>query len=209
MITIILVAAIGYVLGSIPTGVWLGKALKGIDLREHGSRSMGATNVFRVLGWKLAVLTLLVDVAKGFLAAFIASRINLGDIALLPRQLALIGGLAAVVGHLYPLFANFKGGKGIATGAGMLLYLVPMELGFAVLVFILTVLITRYVSLGSLLASAFLAAAIFMERFYLDYPHGDEMIVFVFVLLLAVFFTHRSNIKRLLSGNENKFGAKK
>jgi len=203
------VAVVGYILGSIPTGVWLGKTLKGIDLRQHGSGSMGATNVFRVLGWKLAVLTLIVDVAKGFLAAFIASKINLGDIALLPRQLALIAGLTAVIGHLFPLFANFKGGKGIATGAGMLLYLVPLELGFAVLVFILTVLITRYVSLGSMLASAFLAAAIILERFYVDYPHGDEMIVFVIILFLAVLFTHRSNIKRLLNGNENKLGVKK
>jgi glycerol-3-phosphate acyltransferase PlsY len=209
VVTIIAVVAIGYVLGSIPTGVWLGKTIKGIDLREHGSRSMGATNVFRVLGWKLAVLTLLIDVVKGFLAAFIASMINLGDIALLPRQLALIAGLAAVVGHLYPLFAKFKGGKGIATGAGMLLYLVPPELGFAVLVFILTVSITRYVSLGSLLAVAFLAVVIILERYYLDYPHGDEMIAFVFILLLAVLFTHRANIRRLLSGNENKLGAEK
>jgi len=209
VVTILVVAAVGYVLGSIPTGVWLGKALKGLDLREHGSGSMGATNVFRVLGWKLAVLTLVVDVAKGFLAAFIASKINLGDIGLLPRQLALIAGLMAVIGHLYPIFARFKGGKGIATGAGMLLYLLPLELGFAVLVFILTVLITRYVSLGSLLAAAFLAAAVILERYYLGYPHGDEMIAFVFILLLAVLFTHRSNIKRLISGKENKLGAKK
>jgi len=209
VVTIITVVVVGYLLGSIPTGVWLGKALKGIDLRQHGSGSMGATNVFRVLGWKLAVLTLIIDVAKGFLAAFIASKINLGDIALLPRQLALIAGLTAIIGHLFPVFANFKGGKGIATGAGMLLYLVPLELGFAVLVFILTVLITRYVSLGSLLASAFLAAAIILERFYLGYPHGDEMIVFVIILFLAVLFTHRSNIKRLINGNENKLGAKK
>jgi len=201
--------ALGYLLGSVPTGVWLGKTIKGIDLREHGSGSTGATNVFRVLGWKLAVLTLLVDVAKGFLAAFFASMINLGDIALLPRQLALVAGLAAIVGHLYPLFAKFKGGKGIATGAGMLLFLVPLELGFAVLVFILTVLITRYVSLGSLLASTFLALIIILERFHLGYPHGDEMIVFVFILVLAVLLTHRSNIKRLVNGNENKLGVKK
>lgn len=209
MVTIIVVAAVGYLLGSIPTGVWLGKAFKGIDLREHGSGSMGATNVFRVLGWRLAVLTLIIDVAKGFLAALLASKINLGDIALLPRQLALIGGLTAIIGHLYPVFAKFKGGKGIATGAGMLLYLVPLELGFAVLVFVLTVVITRYVSLGSLLASTFLALAIIMERYYLGYPYGEEMITFIILLFAAVIFTHRSNIKRLLQGNENKLGAKK
>lgn len=209
MVTIIAVVAIGYIFGSIPTGIWLGKALKGIDIREHGSKSMGATNVFRVLGWKLAVVALIIDIAKGFFAAFIASRINLGDTMLMPYQLALIAGLAAVVGHLYPLFANFKGGKGIATGAGMLLYLTPLELGFAVLVFILTVLISRYVSLGSLLAAAFFSISIILERIYFDYPYGDEMLALAVLILILVIYTHRSNIKRLVRGEENRFGMEK
>ncbi len=209
MVTIIVVVAIGYILGSIPTGVWLGKVIKRIDLREHGSKSMGATNVFRVLGWKLALVALIIDIAKGFFAAFIASMINLGDTMLTSYQLALIGGLVAVAGHLFPLFAKFKGGKGIATGAGMLLFLTPLELGFAVLIFILTVLISRYVSLGSLLAATFFAVSIVLERFYLHYPHGDEMVAFAILIFILVFITHRSNIKRLLEGNENKFGVKK
>lgn len=209
MVTIIFVAVIGYVLGSIPTGVWSGKIFKGLDLREHGSKSMGATNVFRVLGWQLAIATLIIDIAKGFFAAFIASKINLGDTVLSSYQLALIAGLAAVIGHLYPLFAGFKGGKGIATGAGMLLYLAPLELGFAVLVFILTVLISRYVSLGSLLAAAFFAISIILERFYLRYPYGNAMVAFAVLMLIIVIYTHRSNIKRLLTGSESKFGRKK
>ena len=209
MVTIIVVAAVGYVLGSFPTGVWFGKLVRGIDLREHGSKSMGATNVFRVLGWKLAIIVLIIDIAKGFFAAFIGSRINLGDIALISYQLAMIAGLAAVGGHLFPMFANFKGGKGIATGAGLLLYLAPLELGFAVLVFILTVLISRYVSLGSLLAATFFALSILLERFYLDYPHGGEMIAFAVLIFVLVLITHRSNIKRLLDRNENKFGIRK
>jgi glycerol-3-phosphate acyltransferase PlsY len=209
LVTIIVVAAVGYILGSIPTGVWLGKAIKGIDLREQGSKSMGATNVFRVLGWKLAVITLLIDIAKGFLAAFIGSMINLGDIAFSPHQLALISGLAAIAGHLYPLFANFKGGKGIATGAGLLLYLAPLELGFAVLVFVLTVWISRYVSLGSILAATFFALSVILERYYLGYPRGNEMVAFAALIFLLVIYTHRANIKRLLQGKENRFGAKK
>jgi len=209
VVTIIFVAVIGYVLGSIPTGVWSGKIFKGLDLREHGSKSMGATNVFRVLGWQLAIATLIIDIAKGFFAAFIASKINLGDTVLSSYQLALIAGLAAVIGHLYPLFAGFKGGKGIATGAGMLLYLAPLELGFAVLVFILTVLISRYVSLGSLLAAAFFAISIILERFYLRYPYGNAMVAFAVLMLIIVIYTHRSNIKRLLTGSESKFGRKK
>jgi glycerol-3-phosphate acyltransferase PlsY len=209
VVTVFLAAAIGYILGSIPTGVWIGKSVKGIDLREHGSGTMGATNVFRVLGWKLAVITLLVDIAKGFFAAYFGSMINLGDTSLSPSQLALIAGIAAVLGHLYPLFANFKGGKGIATGAGLILYLAPLELGFAVLVFIITVSITRYISLGSLLAAAFFTLSIFLERFYLGYPWGNEMIGFAILILILVLYTHRSNIKRLLAGQENKFGMKK
>jgi len=209
VVTIIAVVAIGYIFGSIPTGIWLGKALKGIDIREHGSKSMGATNVFRVLGWKLAVVALFIDIAKGFFAAFIASGINLGDTMLTSYQLALIAGLAAITGHLYPLFANFKGGKGIATGAGLLLYLAPLELGFAVSVFILTVLISRYVSLGSLLAVAFFSISIILERIYFDYPHGDEMLALAVLILILVIYTHRSNIKRLVRGEENRFGMRK
>ena len=203
------VAAIGYILGSIPTGVWLGKMIKGIDLRDHGSKSMGATNVFRVLGWKLAVIALIVDVGKGYAAASLGYRINLGDIALTPIQLSLIAGLAAIAGHLFPVFAKFKGGKGIATGAGLLLFLAPLELGFAVVVFILVVLITRYVSLGSLSAATFFATVIILERHYLGYPHGEEMELLSVLIFILVLYTHRSNIKRLISGRENKIGAKK
>ncbi len=209
MVTILAVTGIGYILGSIPTGVWLGRTLKGIDLREHGSKSMGATNVFRVLGWKLAVITLLIDIGKGYLAAFLASKINFGDIALSSIQLALIAGLAAIIGHLFPLFARFKGGKGIATGTGLILFLSPLELGFALLVFLAVVFVSRYVSLGSILAGSFYSVSILLERYYLQMPIGDEMIALAFIIAILVFYTHRSNIGRLLSGNENKFGARK
>ena len=209
MVTILAVTGIGYILGSIPTGVWLGKTLKSIDLREHGSKSMGATNVFRVLGWKLAVITLLIDIGKGYLAAFLASKTNFGDIALSSIQLALIAGLAAIVGHLFPLFARFKGGKGIATGAGLLLFLSPLELGFTLLVFLATVFVSRYVSLGSILAASFYSISIFLERYYLQIPISDEMIALAFIIAVLVFYTHRSNIGRLLSSSENKIGARK
>jgi glycerol-3-phosphate acyltransferase PlsY len=209
MATILLVAIIGYLLGSIPSGVWLGKAFRGIDIREHGSKSIGATNVFRVLGAKLAIAVLLIDVAKGFVACLIASRINLGDTLLSTNQLAMIGGLLAIVGHLFPIFAQFRGGKGVATGAGMLLFLAPLEIAFALLVFIVTLILTRYVSLGSILATFLFSLSIILQRYFYRYPLGDEMVGLAILLLFLILFTHRANIDRLMHGKENKLGAKR
>ena len=200
---------IGYLLGSIPTGVWLGRIFKGVDIRKHGSRSIGATNVFRVLGARLAAVVLLVDIGKGFLSCFLAARLDPGSFALEPTQTALIAGLAAVLGHLFPVFAGFKGGKGIATGAGILLFLAPLELAFALVVFIVTVAVTRYVSLGSLLASTFFSISIFLEKYYLKYPLGGEMTILAVLLIILTVFTHRANIGRFLHGTENKLGSRK
>jgi len=208
MITILAVIILGYLLGSIPTGVWAGLAFKGIDIRQHGSKSIGATNVFRVLGAKLAIGVLLVDVAKGFLAAWIGSRLNFGDTLMTPNQLAMIAGMAAILGHLFPIFARFKGGKGVATGAGMLLFLAPLEVGFAILIFVVTVWLTRFVSLGSLLAAFFISISIIIEKYHFGYPLGDEMTGLAVVLLAIIVFTHRANIGRLLRGRENRFGVK-
>ena len=209
MITILAVIVIGYLLGSIPTGVWIGKWAKGINIRAEGSKSTGATNVFRLLGAKLAILVLLIDIAKGFFACLIASRINLGDIMLSPEQLAMIAGLAAVFGHLFPLLANFKGGKGVATGAGMLLFLIPMELGFGLVVFVFSLLLTRYVSLSSILSTAFILTGIALEKFALRYAVGNEVFILCCITLILILYTHRANIRRLINGTENKLGAKK
>ncbi len=209
MATVIVALATGYVLGSIPSGVWLGRAFKGIDIREHGSRSIGATNVFRVLGAKLAIVVLIVDIAKGFLSCYLASHLDLGDTVLTSGQLAVIAGLAAIMGHLFPIFARFKGGKGVATVAGMLLFLTPLEVGFTLVVFVLTVAITRYVSLGSILGAIFFSSSVLIERYCLGYTHGDEISGLAVLLVILVLFTHRANIHRLLTGTENKLGAKK
>ena len=208
MITILAVAVIGFLLGSIPTGVWAGLAFKKIDIRQHGSKSTGATNVFRVLGAKLAVGVLVVDVAKGFLAAYVGSRLDFGDTLLTSKQLAMVAGVAAIIGHLFPIFARFKGGKGVATGAGMLLFLAPPEIGFAVLIFVITVWLTRLVSLGSILATFFISISLILEKYYFGFPLGNEMIGLAVGLLAIIIFTHRANINRLLHGQENRFGAK-
>ena len=209
MATVIIALAIGYILGSIPSGVWLGKTFKGIDIRKHGSGSIGATNVFRVLGAKLAIVVLILDIAKGFFACYLASHLDLGDTVLISGQLAVIAGLAAILGHLFPIFAQFRGGKGVATLAGMFLFLTPLEIGFSLVVFILTLIITRYVSLGSMMGTIFLSSSILIERYYLGYPHGDEISGLAVLLVILVLFTHRANIRRLVFGTENKFNAKR
>lgn len=208
MLTILVVVIIGYLLGSIPTGVWLGKIFKGIDVREHGSKATGATNVFRVLGAKIAIAVLIIDILKGFFAAFIASRINLGDSLLTPQQLAMISGIMAILGHLFPVFAKFRGGKGVAAGAGILLFLAPIEVGFALLIFVLTIALTRYVSLASILATLFFGLAVILEKYAFKFPLGNEMVLLALILVILILYTHRANIGRLIQGRENKLGAK-
>ncbi|HBZ00800.1 MAG TPA: acyl-phosphate glycerol 3-phosphate acyltransferase [candidate division Zixibacteria bacterium] len=200
---------IGYLFGSIPTGVWVGKIFRGIDIREQGSKSTGATNVYRVLGIRLAIVVLLIDIAKGFFAAYLGSKIYLGDTLLSPNQLAMIAGILAIVGHLFPLFAGFHGGKGVATGAGMLLFLAPLEVAFALVIFIVTVALTRYVSLGSILAALFFALSILIQKYLSHYPLGNEIIGLSLLILVLILYTHRANIRRLIQGTENKLGAKK
>ena len=208
MATILASMLVGYLLGSIPSGVWLGRAFKGIDVREHGSKSIGATNVFRVLGAKMGIAVLIIDIGKGFFACLIASRINFGDTLLTVNQLAIIGGLMAVFGHLFPAFARFRGGKGVATGAGILLFLAPLEIAFALIVFAATLLLTRYVSLGSIMAVVFFSSVILIEKYHFGYPLGNEMTGLAFVIFFLIIISHRANIRRLLQGKENKLGAK-
>jgi acyl phosphate:glycerol-3-phosphate acyltransferase len=208
MVTILLSMLIGYILGSIPTGVWAGIIFRKIDIREHGSKSTGATNVFRVLGPKLAIPVLIIDIAKGFFAAYLGSHINLGDTLLSPNQLGMIAGILAIVGHLFPLFARFHGGKGVATGAGMLLFLAPLEVALALVIFAITVGLTRYVSLGSILAALFLSLSLLIQKFVYHYPLGNEMVGLAIFILILILFTHRANIGRLFQGKENKLGAK-
>ena len=208
MLSILVSAITGYLLGSIPTGVWAGHLFRHIDIREHGSKSTGATNVFRVLGAKIAIGVLLIDIAKGFFAAYLGSHVDLGDTLLTPNQLALVAGVFSILGHLFPVFAGFRGGKGVATGAGVILYLAPLELLFAVLIFAITLALTRYVSLGSLLAAIFLSLSLLVQKYILHYPLGDEMIGLAVFILILIPLTHRANIGRLLHGKENKLGAR-
>lgn len=193
--------AISYLCGSVPSSVWWGKAFYGLDVREHGSHNAGATNTFRVLGPKAGIPVLLLDVLKGFLPVrllpFWSGMEPYSDAWTLLRVLLV---LAAVVGHLYPVFAGFRGGKGIATSLGGVLAIHPGAALLCVIVFFGVFSFTRYVSLASLTA-----AVVFPLSITLVFAEPSHVLRwFAVVLCGIVFFTHRQNIGRLLKGNENR-----
>lgn len=208
MIHLLLLLLISYIIGSTPTSIIVGKVLKGIDIREHGSGNAGGTNVFRVLGWKPALVVVLVDVFKGWLpAAVLAPRLFAGQTVITDTGLLqILCGFAAVLGHTYTIFAGFRGGKGVGTLAGMLLALFPIAFPLCLLVFALALIFTGYVSVGSL------SAAVSLPVFILILPPLTgitpaplSLIVFSLLVPFFVIYTHRSNIARLRAGTENRF----
>lgn len=191
---------IAYLLGSIPTAVWTGKLFYGIDVREHGSHNAGATNTYRVLGSKAAVPVLLIDILKGVTAT---SLIHLYP-DLLERDTSsfvlvkILCGSMAVLGHLFPVFAGFRGGKGVATMFGMIIGLHPAAAGISFVIFAITYGIWSYVSLGSIVASfAFIVGVVFLFK-----DDRTALIVFAILQFGLILFTHRKNIERLKAGNE-------
>ena len=195
-----LVILVGGFLGAVPFGVLITRLLGAEDPRKSGSGNIGATNVLRTSGWKSGVLTLLLDVLKGvaaiLFARYVASRVS-------APTLEPIAALAAVLGHMYSPFTGFRGGKGVATGLGVFALLTPGPTALAALVFILVVAVTRYVSLGSMLA----AAAVPLAGFWMNYP----VVVYTSSALISllVIWKHQDNIGRLMRGEENRIGRKK
>lgn len=191
---------IAYLLGSVPAAYIAGRALKGIDLREHGSGNLGATNVLRVLGARTAIVVFLFDVLKGALPVLVLSRVVPATTR--PELWAIGYGVAAIVGHVRPIFLLWKGGgKGVATATGVFAALTPLPMLFAFGTFVLVVAATRFVSLGSLCAAVVLPIAILAFE-------GVHTPVFVISLIVAtfVFWTHRANIGRLSRGEESRIG---
>ena len=206
MITIGSVSALimAYLLGSIPTAVWIGKIFYGIDVREYGSGNAGATNTFRVLGKKAGIPVMLIDILKGFtatwLARFIGTSVTGGPHSLLINyQLAL--GIAAVMGHLFTVFAGFRGGKGIATLFGMVLAVNIAAALLCVVVFLLVLLITRYVSLSSI--SGGFTYLVGVSLIY-NKNTNNMVVIFGMCICLLILVTHQKNIERLLKGKESK-----
>jgi glycerol-3-phosphate acyltransferase PlsY len=188
---------LSYLLGSIPTSFWVGKAVYGVDLRKQGSGNLGATNTFRVLGWKAALPVFIVDVAKGFVPAWYFPRL-----AEAPWSWALAYGAAAILGHVFSIWVRFRGGKGIATSAGVFLGLAPWAVLAGFIVWSTTVATTRIVSLASMLAALTIPVIVWLI------PHEGGMTLQYFTLALAAFviWAHRDNVRRLLRGQEHRFG---
>jgi len=186
-----------YLLGAVPTSYLAARLFRGIDLREHGSRNLGATNLYRVLGWRYALPVGLFDAAKGFVPVMVfAPRVSSSEL------FALICGLVAVSGHVFSVFVGFKGGKGVATAAGVMLGLTPAALGVAVLVWAALVYLTGYVSVGSIAAAAIFPLAVYL----LEPPDQPAMLWLDVAVAAAIVWLHRGNIQRLFKGTENRFG---
>ncbi len=197
----VIAMVIAYLCGSVPTAVWWGKGFFNIDVREQGSHNAGATNTFRVLGPKAGVPVLLIDVLKGFLPVRLLplwSGLQPYSDAWTLLRVVLV--LAAVIGHLYPVFAGFRGGKGIATSLGGILALHPGSALMCIIVFFIVFVTWRYVSLGSLFA-----AVVFPVAVILVFREPSEVLrIFSLVLCVMVFYTHRHNIVRLWQRRENR-----
>lgn len=205
MLDILFIALFSYIAGSFPTAILVGKITRGIDIREHGSGNAGGTNVFRVLGWKLGVFVMLIDVLKGFLATTFISHISIGgDNILDPLYLSMIAGVFAIVGHIWTIFAGFRGGKGVGTAAGFLLGLMPQAVLVGFIVFFVIFLSTRYVSLSSMIASTSIPVTLLVQKFGFKIEIPWVLIILTLSIAVLIIFTHRSNIVRLLNGTENK-----
>lgn len=193
-----------YALGSIPTAIWVGKAWYNMDVREHGSLNAGATNTFRVLGKKPGIIVLVVDIFKGFLAVSLVkwfveykSWDHTFDEVI---QVQVVCAVLAILGHIFPLFARFKGGKGVATSLGIIIGIEPLSALICITLFLFVFLISNYVSLGAIVVSFVFPVVVY----WITDNSSDVLLIFSIVLSLAVIASHRKNIARLIKGEENK-----
>lgn len=208
---------LSYLIGSIPTSILAGKIYKRIDIRDYGSGNAGATNTFRVLGRKAGVIVMIVDVAKGFTAAFFIPKLSIfsfvaawfessaGTATELGGIVPIICLCSAVVGHMFPLFARFKGGKGVGTGAGGIFGLHPLAASVCLLTFLLTLFVSGYVSLSSIIAACMLPVVSLVVM--LVRGNGIDIAWMVFSILIGALIIgmHRTNLQRLLRGEESRF----
>ncbi len=214
MLNMIIVVLLSYVVGSIPTSIILSKWRHGFDIRSKGSGNAGGTNVFRVLGWKSGLFVIVIDALKGVAATTLIARLfwdpTLPFYNRTPFDdftiIQMICGGAAIIGHVWTVFAGFKGGKGIATGAGLLIGIAPTEFIVSVIVFVVFFLAFRYVSLGSIMgAAAFPLSLIIRYNILSDEIHSYKtLVVFSVAIALFLIYAHRANIKRLIEGTERK-----
>jgi len=206
---LIIIILISYILGSIPTSIIVSKLWKGIDIRNYGSGNAGFTNVVRVLGWKPGIIVGIIDLGKGFTATIFFSKIGAESITLDHTLAQIIAGFSAVVGHVWTIFAGFKGGKGVLTALGMVIGLVPVAAIACLIIWGIVVYISRYVSLGSITSAVLLPIVVLIEKQLFNKTLSNYLLIFSFFICILIIYTHRTNIQRLLSGTESKFGIKK
>ena len=210
LITIILLS---YLIGSIPSAVIISKLFFGFDIRKKGSGNMGSTNAFRILGWKWGLVVQIADILKGVVAVLVIAKLfevnyNFAYSYLENETIVMIiAGISSVIGHIWSIFVGFKGGKGINTTAGILLAIAPVDFGIALSIFVIAVIFSGYISLGSILAALSVPSSLLFRYniFGVNIPGYHVIIYFVSALALILVFAHRANIKRLLEGKENKF----
>ena len=205
-VPILIVVLVAYLLGSIPSSVWIGKIFYGIDVREHGSGNAGTTNTIRILGYKAGIPVFIIDALKGWFAVFL-TKIVFGYFPTIemPEYMSFVAAVAVVLGHIFPIFAGFRGGKGVATLLGVGFGLIPIPALIALGIFMVVLFSFGYVSLASITAAVTLP---FVTYFFVMPEH---ILLLLLTVAVAIFvpITHRQNIKRLLSGTENKFLKKK
>lgn len=211
MLTIAAIVVLSYLAGSIPGSLWVGKLTHGIDVRRHGSGNMGATNTFRVLGWRAGVLATIVDVGKGLLAAGVIAKLRLNpEVVELPFWnpdvfYQMVAGASAILGHMFPVFAGFRGGKGMNTAAGVLFAITPYSMWITLAVFVTVLGTSRYVSLASMAAAIAFPVTVALRKYVFGIERLDASIVVIsIVIMVGLIYAHRSNIGRLLEGTESR-----
>ncbi|GJQ62249.1 MAG: glycerol-3-phosphate acyltransferase [Melioribacteraceae bacterium] len=213
MLNFIVIVFLSYLVGSIPTSIIISKLVRGIDIRDHGSGNAGGSNVFRVLGWKFGVLTILLDATKGAIAVVLIARLYLGSFPFANATpfddftlVQIIAGIAAVLGHIWTVFAGFKGGKGIATALGFLITIITVDMLLALAVFIAVVSFSKYISLGSITAALSIPVIMIIREniFHAHIQSYGTILPFAIAIAVLVLYTHRANVVRLLNGNENR-----
>lgn len=212
MLSFLIVLLAGYLVGSFPTAIIVSKILRGkdFDIRTQGSGNAGGTNVFRVLGWQAGIVVMLVDVFKGFVATYWISKWQpFGAPYIDETVMPIITGVAAVLGHIWTVFANFRGGKGVGTAAGMIVALYPLAALVCLLIFVAVVFATRYVSLGSMTAACALPIVLIIGQKIWRQEIPEAHFQFSLAIAFLILYTHRQNIQRLLAGTENRIGKKK
>jgi len=199
-IVLLLLILIAYLVGSIPSSVWLGKRFYDIDVREFGSGNAGATNTFRVLGKKAGIIVLIIDILKGSVAVLLANMSFYESLSNQFVNLQLALGISAVVGHVFPVFAGFRGGKGVATILGVVICLTPITSALGLIVFLIVLTVTRYVSLSSIMAG--LSYPVLLRFIF----KNDNQTLFIFSIFVAILLviTHKKNISRLLKKQESR-----